>query len=233
LRDEATKTGSTRAGALLGALAVLFVFAGFLAGSARAADSVYWAGGEFGGIFRAPLSGSGAAEVPVGPPGSVFPGGVAIDAAAARIYWTDLATDTIMFANLDGSGVRQLITTGAEVSFPVGLSLDARGGRIYWANFDPGGAGGPESIAYANLDGSGGGTLDTTGATVSGAEGLAVYPAAGRIYWGNTTDESISYANLAGGGGGDLEVSGASVGEPVGVAIDAAAPAHLLVEHLR
>ncbi|HVQ60239.1 MAG TPA: hypothetical protein VMS60_15160 [Solirubrobacterales bacterium] len=204
------------AGALLGALAVVLLFAG----SAWAADSVYWVSGEDGPIVRAPLAGGAASSVPVGAPS---PSGVAIDAAAGRVYWADTISKTINSANLDGSGVRELNTNGANVTFPLGLSLDARGGRVYWADVDAEGIGAPESINYANLDGSGGGTVDTTGATVAIPQGLAVYPAAGRIYWANSRVDEISYANLAGGGGGDLPIGGASVGEAAGVAIDAAA----------
>jgi hypothetical protein len=46
LREEATKSGRTTGRGLLGALVLLFVLAGFLAGSARAADSVSWSGGK-------------------------------------------------------------------------------------------------------------------------------------------------------------------------------------------
>ena len=67
------------------------------------------------------------------------------------------------------------------------------------------------TISYANLDGSGGDDLDTTGATVSGPYGVAIDPAAGRIYWANGDQHTISYAKLDGsGGGGDLNISGAT-----------------------
>lgn len=214
------------AGALVGALVLLFFCAGILAGSARAADSIYWVTVEGGTISRAPLAGGGATSLPIGTPGQLAPTGVAVDAAAGRIYWADFTAKTINYANLDGSGVRQLNTSGAAIHAPVGLSLDARGGRIYWADSEPEApeaSGESMSINYANLDGSGGGTVDTTGATIDAPEGLAVYPAAGRIYWANTAADKISFANLAGGGGGDLPISGASVAAPLGVAIDASA----------
>jgi hypothetical protein len=89
---------------------------------------------------------------------------------------------------------------------------------VFWSNPDA------DKISYANLDGSGaGGDLDTTGATVDEPQGIALDPAAGRVYWANAGDpdsEGISYANLDGSGGDDLEIGGATVDEPRGVTID-------------
>lgn len=90
--------------------------------------------------------------------------------------------------------------------------------RIYWSNYDG------NSIAYANLNGDGGGgTVDTGGATVAGPMGLALDPSRGRIYWANWNGDAgttISYADLDGGGGGDLDIQGATVAGPHGLAID-------------
>jgi DNA-binding beta-propeller fold protein YncE len=92
--------------------------------------------------------------------------------------------------------------------------------RIYWSNYDN------NTISYANLDGSGGGIINTTGATVQGPMGLALDPVAGRVYWANWaggTGTTISYANLDGsGGGGDLNTGAATVIGPHGLAIAAA-----------
>jgi len=90
--------------------------------------------------------------------------------------------------------------------------------RIYWSNFET------DSIVWADLDGGGGGgTVDTTGATVDGPMGLAVDPARGLIYWANwggDTGTTISYARLDGTGGGDLAITGATIDAPHGLAID-------------
>jgi hypothetical protein len=210
------------AGALLGALAVVLL----LAGAARAADGVYWSDFEGGQIFRADLA--GGAPTPLLPPseGARNIGGVAVDAAAGKLYWTQLGNGgaAIMVADLDGGGARPLNTSGSKIDgligFPIGLTIDSRGGRVYWANVEIGG--GSSSIGYANLDGSGGGVVDTTGASVDSPEGLAVYPAAGRIYWTDTGADKIAFANLAGGGGGNLEIEPGAVSFPSGLAIDAA-----------
>ena len=100
--------------------------------------------------------------------------------------------------------------------------------RIYWSNFNSGNP--ARTIAYRNLDGSGGLNLSTAGATVDGAMGMALDPSHGRVYWtnwgadtgmGHGHGTTISYANLDGsGGGGDLPIAPAFVVGPHGLAID-------------
>lgn len=90
---------------------------------------------------------------------------------------------------------------------------------IYWSNYSS------NSLAFANLDGSGGGGFDTAGQEVKGSEGLAIDSASGRLYWSNFSSGpgntgAIRYAGLAGGDGGQLNTGGATVNEPAGVAID-------------
>jgi DNA-binding beta-propeller fold protein YncE len=98
------------------------------------------------------------------------------------------------------------------------VAFDPATGRIYWAND------GGNKISFANLNGSGGGDLTTTGATMNQPIGVAIDPAAGRIYWGNTGGVTkVSYANLDGTGGGDVATGVATVNQPAGVAVDPAA----------
>ena len=108
-----------------------------------------------------------------------------------------------------------LVAIASLLVVPVAHAAD----RIYFSNFTA------NQIAWANLNGSGGGTVDTTGATVKGPMGLTIDPAHGRIYWANWanhTGTTISYANLDGSGGGDLAISGAPIVGPHGLAIDPA-----------
>jgi hypothetical protein len=72
----------------------------------------------------------------------------------------------------------------------------------------------------ASGPGSGGGDLSTTGATVSGPEGVAIDPVSGRIYWANSGTGKISYTKLDGTGGGNLPTGAVTVSQPEGVAID-------------
>ncbi len=91
--------------------------------------------------------------------------------------------------------------------------------RVYWSNFGP-----TPSIAYANLNGDGGGgTVNTGAATLEGPHGTAIDSARGLVYWANwagDTGDTISYAHLDGSGGGDLDIEGATISGPHGLAID-------------
>jgi DNA-binding beta-propeller fold protein YncE len=87
--------------------------------------------------------------------------------------------------------------------------------RIFWA--------GGSVIDFAGLDNTGGGQLSTAGAPPTGAEAVALDPAAGKIYWTNS-DGTVAFANLDGsGGGGQLSTAGAPTNLPTGIAVDAAA----------
>jgi DNA-binding beta-propeller fold protein YncE len=106
--------------------------------------------------------------------------------------------------------------TGNTSTAAMTVTVPARA-RVYWTDDIA------NSIAFENLDGSGGGDLTTTGATVNGPEGVALDPAAGKIYWANLHADKISFAKLDGSGGGDLTTTGATVFDPWGVALDPAA----------
>jgi low density lipoprotein receptor-related protein 5/6 len=109
------------------------------------------------------------------------------------------------------------ILAGALTAFALAAASPTHAAdRIYWSNFDA------AKISFANLDGSGGGDLPTGTATVQEPDGVALDPAAGRIYWANvgTGANAISFANLDGSGGADLTITGTMVKTPIGVAVD-------------
>lgn len=90
---------------------------------------------------------------------------------------------------------------------------------VYWSNFDG------KTIAFANLDGTGGGNFDIAGQPANGSEGLAIDSASGRLYWssygsGPTDTGGIFHAGLGGGDGGRLNTGAATMNEPDGIAID-------------
>jgi len=87
---------------------------------------------------------------------------------------------------------------------------------IYWANES-------SPISHANLDGSGGAELSISGPAAEELEGIAIDPAAGKIYWANWNKDVIASASLAGGAATELKTAGATVDFPEGVAIDPAA----------
>ena len=89
------------------------------------------------------------------------------------------------------------------------------GDRIYWANDNS-----TNRISFANLDGSGGGNLSTTGAASGEPRGVAIDVAGGKVYWTNPDANRISFANLDGsGGGGNLTTTGATVNRPNAAAV--------------
>ena len=76
-------------------------------------------------------------------------------------------------------------------------------------------------VSFAPLAGADGGDLNTSGGVLSEAEGTALDPAHGRIYWDDARSGTISFANLDGsGGGGTVNTAGATITESFGLAID-------------
>jgi hypothetical protein len=189
-----------------------------------AAGRIYWASTAAGTISYANLNGSGGGNLSTSGATVANPNGVAIDPAANRIYWANRNGTTgnkISYANLDGTGSGgDLVTGAATVSGPTGVAVDPAGGRIYWTNTTASSNNG--KLSYTNLDGSGGADLSTTGACLvcSPPSGVALDPAANKIYWNNTFTVAISFANLDGtGSGGDLGTSGGTVSEPAYLAM--------------
>jgi len=88
---------------------------------------------------------------------------------------------------------------------------------VYWSNYF-----GPARISYAALDGSGGGSLPLPGLSALSAAGIALDPAADRVYWTSPENDAIYYAALDGSGGGKLNTAGAPIDSPSGIAIDKA-----------
>ena len=88
---------------------------------------------------------------------------MAIDAAAGKVYWLNLDDEHRSATRISTAAAAACSTRPARRSNRShGLAIDPAAGRIYWAN--SGSRNG--SIGYANLNGSGGGQLNTTGATV-------------------------------------------------------------------
>jgi hypothetical protein len=90
---------------------------------------------------------------------------------------------------------------------------------VYWSNYTG------NALAFANLDGGGGGQFDSAGQEVKESEGLAIDSATGRLYWTNLGGGplgkgGIFFAGLGGGDGGQLNTGAATVNFPVGIAID-------------
>jgi DNA-binding beta-propeller fold protein YncE len=189
------------------------------------AGRLYWPNSDQGTIGFANIDGSGAGFLPTGVATIDHPRGLAIDPATRRIYWAnygDAFGTTISYASLNGTGGADLANvTGATVEGPEGVALDPPNNRIYWGNFGPGTAGTGDTIAYANLDGTGdAANLATPGADIARVHGVAIDPTAGRIYWANygyatptPGNSTLASAALDGGGGGQIHVDHNAVTE--------------------
>jgi hypothetical protein len=95
--------------------------------------------------------------------------------------------------------LRTLFAAGMAVLLAMLLwALPAQAAEtIYWSNFNS------KSIAFANLDGTGGGNFDTAGQPANGSEGLAIDSASGRLFWasyGSGSSFTPALAVATGGG---------------------------------
>jgi hypothetical protein len=143
---------------------------------------------------------------------------LASTASARRlVFWSNSIANKISYAPvIEGGKGADLPIAQSYVDDPYGTAIDSAAGKVYWLNRGNGG-----SIGYANLDGSGAGLLNTSGASFAQPSGLAIDPVADRIYWGNSEsgNGSIGFADLNGGGGGLLRPAGATT-EPNALAVD-------------
>jgi hypothetical protein len=94
------------------------------------------------------------------------------------------------------------------------------GDTLFWSNYSG------DTLAFANIDGSGGGAFNPGSATVKESEGLTIDSAGGTLIWTNTSGGpedkgGIFFANLDGsGGGGPLNTGAATVNAPNAIALD-------------
>ena len=140
--------------------------------------------------------------------------GVALDPANNRIYWANFSTDEIRRGNLDGSGASTLFTDPAEAP------------RAGWRS-TPRAAGSTGPTSSQTRSGSGTWTARCRLDPVrprrhrSTAEpnpiGVAVDPAAGKVYWTDLGGGRVRVGNLNGTGASTLFGDESS---PGGLAID-------------
>jgi DNA-binding beta-propeller fold protein YncE len=193
-----------------------------LAARAQAAETLYWDnfGGNPDNVAFANIDGTGGGLLNLGGQELEAPEGMAYDTVTNRLFvGSGLGAGQILAINLDGSGAAPFTAPGAPIAEPEGVAVDPATRTIYWVNTKEG----EESIAWAKLDGSAGGVLNTAGTILeSPCCRLAVDPVGGRVFFVNAG--RISYANVNNTGGGDLNLIGSTVkpgGE--GVVVDPAA----------
>lgn len=105
------------------------------------------------------------------------------------------------------------------------LAIAARGQAaetVYWDNYKAE----PPTIAFANVDGTGGGALNLAGGSLESPEGIAYDSVTNRLFVGSekgsTPNDHILFINLDGSGAGSLNTGAAPVEFPEGVAVDPA-----------
>jgi hypothetical protein len=200
----------------MGSALITLAFIAVLACAARAqaTENIYWdnysANPDTVGF--ADITGSGGGLLNLGGVEVEGPEGMAYDSATNRLFVASNSgggsNGQIVAINLDGSGASVFTAPGAVIESPEGIALDPVSRTLYWVN-----TAGTGSIGWAKLDGSAGGLLNTTGATVENPyRGIAVDPVSGKVYWSNSGPEPevISFANGNNtGGGGNLNLTGA------------------------
>jgi len=136
---------------------------------------------------------------------------------AATIYWVD--ADGVQRCNLDSSSRE---TLAPVIMAPSGIALDLDGGKVYWTDqfpvLTPADGFGPfpvGAVFRANLDGS----HPETVAPASAPTGIALRPAAGKLYWTDTWTGEVRSANLD---GSEAKTLIPKLQAPGGIAIDEA-----------
>jgi len=113
-----------------------------------------------------------------------------------------------------------LITLAFVALLALAAQAQAATENIYWDNYKAA----PQSLGFAGIDGSGGGPLNTAGATFDTPEGMAYDSVTNRLFVGTEVSGlgQILFVNLDGSGAGALNVGTAPLESPEGVAIDPA-----------
>jgi hypothetical protein len=168
------------------------------------------------GVNRANLNGS-EAELLSKEPARGF---IAVDPAAQQMYWTDWPSGDIKAAAMAREPVvTNLVTKQAA---PFGIAVDHAGGKVYWLQLNLNKKKNEkEEIRRANLDGTEVQTLlERPGAGFEG--GLAINPAAGKLYWTEAVAHDIGVSNLNGETAQTLFSTGEDI--PEGVAVETSNP---------
>jgi DNA-binding beta-propeller fold protein YncE len=177
-----------------------------------AGGKMYWTDRE--GVKRASLSG-GERETLTTEPARGF---IALDLAERRMYWADEG-GTIRGAAMEvNPTISDVVTKQAT---PFGVAVDEAAHQLYWVSLGKikkgEGTKTGEVIRRADVDGSGAETIvERPGAGFEG--GIAVDPAAGRLYWTEAEAHDVGVANLDGSEARTLFSTGTD--SPEGLAID-------------
>jgi hypothetical protein len=120
-----------------------------------------------------------------------------------------------------GSGRLALAALLALIALFVLASRAQAAELLFWDNYGAT----PQSISFANIDGSGGGALNLAGTELKGPEGMAIDTVTNRLFVVSNTGSpsangEILAVNLDGSGAKVFTAPGALVDEPYGVVVD-------------
>jgi hypothetical protein len=89
---------------------------------------------------------------------------------------------------------------------------------VYWDNYEE------NTVAFANIDGSGGGPLNLAGSALQNPEGMAIDSATGRLFVASAGESgnggNITAINLDGSGAANFSPPGAPIDVPEGIVVD-------------
>jgi hypothetical protein len=168
------------------------------------------------GVRRVNLDGSEAELLNKGP----ARGFLALDLVHRQMYWADWPTGTVKTATMAPEAAVSDVLIKQPA--PFGVAVDAAAGKLYWLQLDfSKKKSETEAIKRANVDGSEPQLLlERPGAGFEG--GLAIDPAAGRMYWTEGATHLVGVANLDGSDARTLFGTGED--SPEGLAIETADP---------
>ena len=181
------------------------------------AGKIYWAGfladPTEAGTFRVNMDGTSIERI-----GTDMADGLAVDPVARKIYWGNHETggpsSALFRANLDGTNPQVLHDLGGPL--PDAIALDLQAG---WAYLSARYVSSCAGILRARMDGTGAVELLVPDIC---AEGIAVDPGAGKIYWAEVNPtRAIRRANLDGTVPEDV-IDLTTAGSPKALALDAA-----------
>jgi hypothetical protein len=179
------------------------------------AGKIYWSGfladASESGTFRANLDGTSIERI-----GAGMADGLAVDPVARKLYWGNHETggpSSILFrSNLDGTNPQVVHDLGGPL--PTAIALDLQAG---WAYLSASYVSSCAGILRGRMDGTG--AVEELVPEVC-AEGVAVDPGAGKIYWAEVSPKrAIRRANLDGTVPED--VIDLTPGSPKSLALDA------------
>lgn len=174
--------------------------------TASAAPMAYFIAGL--NVVRAPLDGSGAAQVIATGNDTAGLRGIALDPARGLMVTSQALNRHIRTASLSGGAFTDVATGAAHaVLFPAGLSIDPATGTVFWAGED-------NRLGRAVIGGSGGALIPITGVSPTQAYGAAYEPGRQLLWWSDVVGNAIHATPVSGAATTTLPTGSAPVDTP-------------------